>query len=73
MAEPIDAEQAERFSSLALFLVLFLLIGSFLTSYYLKIKRITAVHETIVGLFAGTLRSLTRQACLLDWPFESVH
>ncbi|KAL4400622.1 monovalent cation:H+ antiporter, CPA1 (Nhx1) [Malassezia pachydermatis] len=48
-----DAEQNERFSSLALFLVLFLLMGSFLTSYYLKVKRITAVHETIVGMFAG--------------------
>ncbi|WFD00464.1 monovalent cation:H+ antiporter, CPA1 (nhx1) [Malassezia yamatoensis] len=48
----LDAEENERFSSLALFLVLFLLIGSFLTSYYLKVKRITAVHETIVGLFA---------------------
>lgn len=53
VAPPMDAEENERFSSLALFLVLFLLIGSFLTSYYLKVKRITAVHETIVGLFAG--------------------
>lgn len=66
MAEQIDAEQAERFSSLALFLVLFLLMGSFLTSYYLKVKRITAVHETIVGLFAGTF-SVLIQACSLDW------
>src|SRR5689334_5029948 len=40
-----DAEQQERFSSLALFLVLSLLILSFWTSYYLKVKRITAVHE----------------------------
>ncbi|WFD44528.1 monovalent cation:H+ antiporter, CPA1 (nhx1) [Malassezia psittaci] len=56
----LDAEENERFSSLALFLVLFLLIGSFLTSYYLKVKRITAVHETIVrvlttGMFVGIL------------------
>jgi solute carrier family 9 (sodium/hydrogen exchanger), member 6/7 len=50
---PPAAEQAERFSSLALFLVLMLLILSFWTSYNLKIKKITAVHETIVGLFAG--------------------
>jgi sodium/hydrogen exchanger-like protein 6/7 len=50
---PPPAEQAERDSSLALFLVLLLLIFSFWTSYYLKIKKITAVHETIVGLFAG--------------------
>mgnify|MGYP002717269135 CR=1 FL=1 len=53
MAPEPDAEQVERLSSLALFLVLVLLIGSFWTSYYLKVKRITAVHETIVGLFAG--------------------
>lgn len=54
-----DAEENEWFSSLALFLVLFLLVGSFLTSYYLKVKRITAVHETIVGLFAG-------RSCAID-------
>ncbi|UZJ57426.1 hypothetical protein CBS101457_006746 [Exobasidium rhododendri] len=48
-----NAEEQERDSSLALFLVLLLLIGSFWTSYYLKVKKITAVHETIVGLFAG--------------------
>ncbi|WFD34567.1 monovalent cation:H+ antiporter, CPA1 (nhx1) [Malassezia cuniculi] len=53
MAPEPDAEKVERVSSLALFLVLALLIGSFWTSYYLKVKRITAVHETIVGLFAG--------------------
>lgn len=64
IAPVLDAEENERFSSLALFLVLFLLIGSFLTSYYLKVKRITAVHETIVGLFAGTSAVLT-QACWL--------
>lgn len=50
---PPLAEEQEKYSSLALFVVLALLIGSFWTSYYLKVKRITAVHETIVGLFAG--------------------
>lgn len=49
------AEEQERDSSLALFLVLFLLIFSFFVSYYLRVKRITAIHETIVGLFAGML------------------
>lgn len=53
MAPEPDAEQVERVSSVALFLVLVLLICSFWTSYYLKVHRITAVHETIVGLFAG--------------------
>lgn len=63
-----DAEQQERFSSLALFLVLSLLILSFWTSYYLKVKRITAVHETIVGLFAGMFVGL----CLRVGPGEQV-
>ncbi|PWZ03680.1 sodium/hydrogen exchanger, partial [Testicularia cyperi] len=63
-----DAEQQERFSSLALFLVLSLLILSFFTSYYLKVKRITAVHETIVGVFAGMFVGL----CLRVGPGEQV-
>ncbi|SPO28598.1 probable NHX1 - Na+/H+ exchanger of the prevacuolar compartment - involved in salt tolerance [Ustilago trichophora] len=63
-----DAEQQERFSSLALFLVLTLLILSFWTSYYLKVKRITAVHETIVGLFAGMFVGV----CLRIGPGEQV-
>ncbi|PWN28018.1 sodium/hydrogen exchanger [Jaminaea rosea] len=54
-APPPPAEEQERFSSLALFLVLSLLIFSFFASYYLRVKRITAIHETIVGLFAGML------------------
>jgi len=53
-----QAEEEEKYSSLALCLVLVLLIGSFFTSYYLKIKKITAVHETIVGLFAGMIVGL---------------
>lgn len=54
-APPPPAEEQERDSSLALFLVLSLLIFSFFVSYYLRVKRITAIHETIVGLFAGML------------------
>jgi solute carrier family 9 (sodium/hydrogen exchanger), member 6/7 len=33
--------------------VLVLLILSFWVSYYLKVRRIRSVHETIIGLFAG--------------------
>lgn len=52
---PAPAEEQERDQSLALFLVLSLLTFSFFVSYYLRVKRITAIHETIVGLFAGIL------------------
>lgn len=50
--EPV-AEEEEFYSSWSLFLVCVLLIISLWTSYYLQIKRIRAVHETLVSIFAG--------------------
>ncbi|KZV93671.1 sodium/hydrogen exchanger [Exidia glandulosa HHB12029] len=41
------------YSSWSLFIVCMLLILSLWTSYYLQIKRIRAVHETVVSIFAG--------------------
>ena len=49
----LDPEVEELWSSRALLLVLMLLILSFWVSYYLKVRRIRSVHETIVALFAG--------------------
>ncbi len=37
-----------------------LLIGALITSYYLQIKRIRAVHETVVSIFAGGPRRSER-------------
>lgn len=52
--EPVlSVEIEELWSSRALLLVLSLLILSFLVSYYLKIKKIKTIHETIVALLAG--------------------
>ncbi|TRM63244.1 Sodium/hydrogen exchanger family-domain-containing protein [Schizophyllum amplum] len=50
--EPV-AEDEEFYSSWSLFLVCCLLILSLWTSYYLQIKRIRAVHETLVSIVAG--------------------
>ncbi|KIJ60894.1 hypothetical protein HYDPIDRAFT_116570 [Hydnomerulius pinastri MD-312] len=47
------AEDEEYYSSWSLFLVCLLLILSLWTSYYLQIKRIRAIHETLVAIFAG--------------------
>ena len=51
-APPI-AEEEEYYSSWSLFLVCMLLILSLWTSYYLQIKRIKLIHETLVAIFAG--------------------
>lgn len=47
------AEEEEFYSSWSLFLVCLLLILSLWTSYYLQLKRIRAIHETLVAIFAG--------------------
>lgn len=46
-------EEEEYYSSWSLFLVCMLLILSLWTSYYLQIKRIRVVHETLVAIVAG--------------------
>ncbi|KZT03257.1 sodium/hydrogen exchanger [Laetiporus sulphureus 93-53] len=46
-------EEEEYYSSWSLFLVCGLLIMSLWTSYYLQIKRIRAIHETLVAIIGG--------------------
>lgn len=53
-----DPSTDEYYSSWSLFLVCLLLIVSLWTSYYLQIKRIRAVNETIVSIFAGMVVGL---------------
>ncbi|KAG8828969.1 monovalent cation:H+ antiporter, CPA1 (nhx1) [Serendipita sp. 400] len=53
-----SSEVEELYSSLSLFIVCGLLILSLLTSYYLQIKRIRAIHETVVSIFAGMVVGL---------------
>lgn len=48
-----DSSQKEIFSSWALFILIVLLIVALFTSYLLQQKKIQAVHETVVSIFAG--------------------
>ncbi|MBW0501210.1 hypothetical protein O181_040925, partial [Austropuccinia psidii MF-1] len=54
----LDPEVEELWSSRALLLVLVLLILSFWVSYYLKVRKIKTIHETLVALFAGMVIGL---------------
>jgi len=51
-------EEEEYYSSWSLFLVCGLLILSLWTSYYLQIKRIRAIHETLVAIIGGMIVGL---------------
>ncbi|CAG8585457.1 2048_t:CDS:2 [Funneliformis caledonium] len=57
--EPEDQiEKEELYSSWALLIQTVLLIGALWTSYYLHLKQIRVIHETIVSIFAGMIVGL---------------
>jgi sodium/hydrogen exchanger-like protein 6/7 len=43
------------FAAWALFISIMLLIIAFFTSYMLQMKKVTAIHETVISIFAGAL------------------
>lgn len=45
-------------SSWALFIMIMLLMFALFTSYILQQKKIQAVHETVLSIFAGMLRQM---------------
>ncbi|TVY65714.1 Endosomal/prevacuolar sodium/hydrogen exchanger [Lachnellula suecica] len=49
-----DTSQREIFSSWALFIMIMLLITALFTSYILQQKKVEAVHETVISIFAGS-------------------
>ncbi|KJZ77056.1 hypothetical protein HIM_03377 [Hirsutella minnesotensis 3608] len=53
-----DSAQKELFAAWALFISIMLLIIAFFTSYMLHMKKVTAVHETVISIFAGMIVGL---------------
>ena len=56
--EPPEAGQKEIFTSWALLILIVLLITALFTSYFLQQKKIQAVHETVISIFAGMVVGL---------------
>ncbi len=52
---PVDPVEDELYSSWALLIQTFLLIGTLWTSYYLHLKDIRIIHETVISIFAGKM------------------
>ncbi|KAI7898807.1 Sodium/hydrogen exchanger family-domain-containing protein [Cokeromyces recurvatus] len=56
---PIDQPlEEEMYSSWALLILTILLIGALWTSYYLQLKKIRAIHETVISIMAGMIVGL---------------
>ncbi|TWU73581.1 monovalent cation:H+ antiporter, CPA1 (nhx1) [Metarhizium rileyi] len=48
-----DGATKELYAAWTIFIAILLLIAAFFTSYMLQIKKVTAVHETVISIFAG--------------------
>ncbi|AEO69157.1 uncharacterized protein THITE_2119245 [Thermothielavioides terrestris NRRL 8126] len=48
-----DAPKQENNASWAIFILIMLLIVAFCTSYTMQQRKITAIHETVISIFAG--------------------
>jgi solute carrier family 9 (sodium/hydrogen exchanger), member 6/7 len=72
--DPTNAVEDELYSSLALLIIVTLLIATLWMSYYLQLKKIRAVHETVVSIFGGIAfggEAYGRDDCGVDYPCES--
>ncbi|KAK7428959.1 monovalent cation:H+ antiporter, CPA1 (nhx1) [Neonectria magnoliae] len=74
-ADPEDGDSAKKelFAAWALFISIMLLIIAFFTSYLVQMKKVTAIHETVISIFAGTppkplLQAEPSQAITLSLP-----
>ncbi|EFX00483.1 sodium/hydrogen exchanger [Grosmannia clavigera kw1407] len=55
---PDSSAEKEIYASWAIFILIMLLIVAFFTSYTLQRMKVTAVHETVVSIFAGMIVGL---------------
>ncbi|KAM3457205.1 hypothetical protein MY3296_001257 [Beauveria thailandica] len=53
-----DSAQKEFFAAWAIFICILLLIITFFVSYILQMKKVTAIHETVISIFAGMVVGL---------------
>lgn len=53
-----DSAKKELFAAWALFISIMLLIIAFFTSYLVQMKKVTAIHETVISIFAGMIVGL---------------
>ena len=70
--EDADTGQKEIYSSWALLILIVLLIVAFFTSYVLQSKKIQAVHETVISIFAGMVIGLILRLTAVTSVLDSV-
>lgn len=54
------AEVEELYSSWALLILTVLMIGAMWTSYYLQVRKVTSIHETVISIMTGKEKKMHR-------------
>jgi len=67
-----EAGQKEIYASWALLILIVLLIVAFFTSYLLQSKKIQAVHETVISIFAGMVIGLILRLTAVTTVLDAV-
>ena len=67
-----DSGQNEIYASWSLLILILLLILAFFTSYLLRSKKIQAVHETVVSIFAGMIVGLILRLTSVNSVLDAV-
>lgn len=67
-----EAGQKEIFASWSLFILIVLLIVALFTSYILQTRKIQAVHETVLSIFAGMLVGLILRLTAAEFVLGAV-
>ncbi|EON66557.1 hypothetical protein W97_05802 [Coniosporium apollinis CBS 100218] len=70
-AEP-EPGQKELYASWSLFILITLLIVALFTSYMLQTRKIQAVHETVLSIFAGMIVGLILRLTAIEFVLSAV-
>ena len=70
--DPTSAVLEELYSSWALLILVSLLIATLWMSYYLQLKKIRAVHETVLSIFGG-YKSYLNYNLWQGWLWDSLY
>ncbi|KAJ9642896.1 monovalent cation:H+ antiporter, CPA1 (nhx1) [Coniosporium tulheliwenetii] len=73
-ADPEEPEpgQKELYASWSLFILITLLIVALFTSYMLQTRKIQAVHETVLSIFAGMIVGLILRLTAIEFVLSAV-
>jgi sodium/hydrogen exchanger-like protein 6/7 len=70
MPSPDEPMEEEMYSAWALLILMTLLIGALWASYHLQLRKIRAIHETVISIMAGKRMVDKKEVADLSFGFS---